>query len=260
MKQIILATAILVGGSLPASAQMTCSSDIAGLALEAVDSVISVFFGGRASQSAQAVQIREAIVANFCAASMNDNLIEMNEMDIRNNSIGSADGIPGINGMIGETSPWMGQAGFLTPEQEIIQLYGSLYPNDQKPISTWDLMEINRQMQVHSRQADLNAAAIQNNTVDQQQQSLKRAGGYAQAAHGDPGIRAEIQATNAILGEQIGATNALTNATVASQRAEMEQRRQDEARKDAANAAASEWMAGIAKCSDCTRTHSFFAN
>jgi hypothetical protein len=76
-----------------------CSASWASVAVAAVDSVISMLGGGRASQLAQGLQIKEAVVANFCAASMNDRLndqlAEQRRMTagIGRNAAGSAGGV-----------------------------------------------------------------------------------------------------------------------------------------------------------------------
>jgi hypothetical protein len=58
------------------SGDFMCSGSFASLAVAAVDGVISMLGGGRASQLAQGLQIKEAVVANFCSAQMNDKLAD----------------------------------------------------------------------------------------------------------------------------------------------------------------------------------------
>lgn len=254
MKRIIFATLLLAGtsASFPAQAQMfDCTSGGASLALAAVDGVISAFFGGRASQSAQAVQIREAVIANFCAASMNDKLISLAEIELRNIAQGSVNGIPGINGMISRTTPGLGQGGFLSTEEAIRDQYRMVFPDVFPPMTGTDLASISRDIALHERQSHMNAAGIQNRSVQEGIGSLKRARDYAAAGKAGEGIRAELQAGNAIQGEQLAALNSLTAATVGGQRAELERRLSDEAIKEASNARADDYMASLGVCANC---------
>lgn len=263
MKRIIFVTLLLTGTAIstPANAQaFECTGSIASMAVAAVDSVISMLGGGRASQIAQALQIKEAVIANFCAASINDSVVESNEYHRRNIAQGTANGIPGINGMIYRTNPWLGQGGFLSTEAAIQGQYGEVYPEMFPLLTPDELLYVNEGMRDHERNSQMLSFAIQNRMVQEQRDSLMRSRDYAAAGRAGEGMRAELQAANAIGGEQVAAMNAMTAATIGAQRAQTEIRMRDEAKKVASNATAEEFMSNLSVCANCSINRPFLGN
>lgn len=263
MKRHLFAAALLAGSTLstPASAQMMeCTGSIASMAVAAVDAVVSMLGGGRASQIAQALQIKEAVIANFCAASMNDNLIDLNEYERRNIANGPANGIPGINGMIRRTDPWLNQGGFLMGEAAIQQQVSQIYPEMFPLLSAEDLIGVNGEFRQRERASYLAAVALQNLAAQEQGRALVRARDHAAAGRAGEGMRSELQAMNAIGGEQIVAMNGLTAATLGSQRAQQESRLRDEAKVAASNASAEEFMSNLNVCTNCNISRPFLGN
>lgn len=263
MKRHLFAAALLAGStfSLPAAAQgFECTGSMASLAVAAVDTVVSMLGGGRASQLAQGLQIKEAIIANFCAASMNDQLLEINEYERRNIANGTANGITGINGMIRRTEPWLNQGGFLMGETAIQQQVSRIYPEMFPLLTAEDLIGVNGEFRQRERASYLAAVALQNLAAQEQGRALARARDHAAAGRAGEGMRSELQAMNAIGGEQIVALNGLTAATLGSQRAAQESRLRDEAKVAASNASAEEFMSNLSVCTNCNISRPFLGN
>lgn len=254
MKRFIFATLLLAGtsASTPAQAQaFECTGSIASIAVAAADSVISMLGGGRASQIAQALQIKEAVIANFCAASMNDQLTAINDYEMRNIAHGMINGFSDINGTIARAKVNLEHAGFMLLEDYVRGQMETTYPVMFPPMTGSDLETITWDMTVQERQAQMNATAIQNRSVQEGVRSLERGRDHAAAGKAGQGLRAELQANNAIANEQLAALNALTATTVAAQRAELERRLRDEAKTAAANARADDYMASLGVCANC---------
>lgn len=228
-----------------------CSS----LAMEAAGAwasgVAGVFTGGRATVVAQLAQQVQLIWANKCNAQMNDSLASLQEYERRNISNGAVNGAAGIDGMMSRTMPNLGSGGFLSNEAAIRNQYHMAFPDMFPPMTGDDLAAINRDITLRARQANMNEAALQNRSVQEGMGSLKRARDYAVLGREGPGIRSELQAGNAIQGEQLAALNSLTAATVGGQRAELERRLSDEAIKEASNARVDDYMANLGVCANC---------
>ena len=228
-----------------------CSSMVMDAVAVAASSVAGFFTGGRATVVAQLAQQVQLAWANKCNGEMNDSLRSLAEYERKNISNGSVNVSPGIEGMMSRTLPGLGSAGYLSSEQAITNQYQFAYPNAFPPMTGDDLTSINRAMTLRERQARMTAAGVQNRAVIEQQSGLNRARQFAEAGRDGPGIRAELQAGNAIQTEQLGAINSLTAATVAGQRVELERRLRDDAKTAAANARADDYMASLGVCANC---------
>lgn len=264
MRNGLIEAAELTDQYMPGLADLVKGGACSSVAMDAAGAVASgiagVFTGGRATVVAQLAQQVQLIWANKCNAQMNDSLASLQDYEQKNISHGAVNGIPGINGMINRTMPGLGNGGFLSAENAIRDQYGEVYPDMFPPMTGPELVEINKAMEQHEREANLNTAAIQNRAVQEQTASLTRARDYAALGRSGPGIRAELQAGNAIQGEQIAALNSLTAATVGSQRAEAEARMREEAKKKAANATTDEFMSNMTACANCNISRPFLGN
>ncbi|QQP93961.1 hypothetical protein IGS68_34855 (plasmid) [Skermanella sp. TT6] len=231
----------------------TVKCNIGGAVIGGAASVVSgIFSGGRATLAAQIAQQMTAIAGNLCLGKQLAAQQRLVELARRDNAHGTADNAAGLNGMMTRTLPGLAQGGFLSSEQAIASQYGEVYPDAFPPMLPDDLVAVNRSMQAHERTVHLNSLAVQNRTVQEQADTLERARDHAAAGRAGDGIRSELQAMNAIGGEQIAAINSLTAATVANHRASTEIQLRDESRKAAANATAEEFMSTLATCGNCT--------
>jgi parallel beta-helix repeat protein len=228
-----------------------CSSGAMGIIAGAANTVISMIGGGRATAKGQQIQLVEMIRANLCAGEQNDKLEISNEHDRNNIAHGSANGTPGINGMLGRTSGNLERGGYLSDEDEVQSDYQRQFPNAFDPMSKDQLARRDIIWQNTVRDSRMNSFAIQNRSVQEQANGVARARDFAAAGKAGRGIRAELQAANAIQAEQVAAINNLTSATVASNRAATVERMRDETTKKAAHASVDEYMATLAVCGNC---------
>jgi hypothetical protein len=197
---------------------------------------------------------------NVCAAKQLRVQGQQLETQRAMNASGTADNTAGVTGMLNRIMAGLGIAGFLSNETQVRDTYEREYPDAFAPMSGDDLVNADIQWEASTRNAEMAALELQNRAVQEQAASLERARDYAAAGRDGPGIRAELQAMNAISGEQIAAINSLTSATVANHRAETEIQLRDEARKAAANATADDFMSTLATCGNCTLNRPFLGN
>jgi conjugal transfer/entry exclusion protein len=197
---------------------------------------------------------------NVCAAKQLK--IQGRQLEIQRamNASGTADTTAGISGLLNRILPGLGNAGFLSNETQIRNAYERQFPDAFAPMSGDDLVAADNQWADHTRNAQMAALELQNRAVQEQAGSLERARDYAAAGRDGPGIRAELQAANAIQGEQVAAINSLTAATVANHRATTEIQLRNEAKKAAANATAEEFMSNLATCGNCNISRPFLGN
>jgi len=165
-----------------------------------------------------------------------------------------------VNGMINRTMPGLGQGGFLMTEDTVMGGYAEIYPDMFPPMTGEDLVGVNDAMREQQRGTYLGTFGIQNRAVQEQAASLRRSRDYAAAGRAGEGLRSELQAMNAIGGEQIAAVNSLTAATVARHRAEAEKDMREESKVAAANASVDEFMSTLTACSGCTLSRPFIGN
>ena len=254
----------LVDQYAPGVVDYVSGGECSPLVMEAVAGAASAisgwFSGGKATVVAQLAQQVQLMWANRCHAQQADMLASIREYERRNISSGTVNAVPGIDGMLGRTLPDLGGAGLLSPETQIRGTYERRYPDAFAPMSPDDLIRKDIQWADQEREAQLKSVEIQNRAVQEQVASLRRAREFAAAGREGPGLRAELQASNAIQGEQVAAINSLTAATVATQRAETEEKLHSRARITAANAAAEKFMSSLAKCDNCTISKPLFGN
>ncbi|UEM08186.1 hypothetical protein JL101_036140 (plasmid) [Skermanella rosea] len=243
------------------SAVETVKCNIGGAVIGGAASVINgIFTGGRATLAGQISQQMTMIAGNLCMGKQLAAQQRLVELAKRDNAHGTANNAAGLNGMMTRTMPGLARGGFLSSEQAITSQYGEVYPDAFPPMLPDDLVAVNQSMQDHERAAYLNSFAVQNRAVQEQADTLERARDHAAAGRAGNGIRSELQAMNAIGGEQIAAINSLTAATVANQRAAAEVQLRNDSRKAAADATAEEFMSTLTTCSNCTITRPFLGN
>lgn len=228
-----------------------CSSMVMDGVATAASAVSGYFSGGRATVIAQLAQQVQLLWANKCNGEMNDSLRSLAEYERKNISNGSVNGIPGINGMLGRSTGNFGRGGFLSNESRVQSDYQRQYPDAFSPLTKDQLVQQNIKWDNTARTNQLNAFAIENRAVQEQVRSVGRARDFAAAGREGPGIRAELQAANAIQGEQVAAINNLTAATVASNRVAAAKEMRNEAAQKAANASVDRYMESLAECSNC---------
>jgi hypothetical protein len=136
-------------------------------------------------------------------------------------------------------------------EASLGQEYGEAYPAVFAPLSPEQLVEVDRNLRAQERQASILSLQSQNRVALEQAQGVARARNYAAEGRAGSGLRAELQAGNAIMGEQVAAINGLTFATMAHDRAQTETRLREETNRRAANAAAEAYMSGPPTCDNC---------
>ena len=101
---------------------------------------------------------------------------------------------------------------------------------------------------------------IENSVIQQQRAALQRADRIEAAGRASGGIRGAQLATNALLTELMGSLNSQITATVAQQRALAEVQYREEAKREAANTMASDFMSGLGECSDCDLSRPLLGN
>jgi hypothetical protein len=244
------------------------SCNVVGGALSAAAGTVSaIWSGGKSTFGMQAAQWLTHQASNMCQgqqlaaaklqlAAERRMLTEQRRM----NADGATDNWNALNSMMGRQLPGMAAGGFLMNEASLGQEYGEAYPAVFAPLSPDELVTVDRNLRAQERQASILSLQSQNRVALEQAQGVARARNYAAEGRAGSGLRAELQAGNAIMGEQVAAINGLTFATMAHDRAQTETRLREEATKRAADAAATDWMKGLAECSDCTMTKTFFAN
>ena len=235
----------------PSSGDDVCSSGAMSMIAGAANTIISMIGGGRATAKGQQIQLVEMIRANLCAGEQNDKLEISNEHERKNIAHGSANGIPGINGMLGRTTGNLDRGGYLSNEVQVESDYQRRFPNAFDPMSKDQLVRRDVIWENTVRDSRMNSFAIQNRSVKEQANSVARARDFAAAGREGPGIRAELQAANAIQGEQVAAINNLTAATVASSRAATVEQMRGETTKKAAHASVDQYMSTLAVCGNC---------
>lgn len=222
--------------------------------------VSSIWGGGDATYGAQLAQWLSQTAGNLCMSKGVAVQNKILEYERRNNAHGQANNTAGINGMINRTMPGLGQGGFLSDEQAIQGAYEETYPDMFPPMSGKELAKTDSAMRQRERTAHMGSFGIQNRAIQEQAGSLSRARDYAAAGRAGEGVRAELQAMNAIGGEQIAAINSLTAATVGSSRAAAEVQLRKEARTAAANAAADDFMSTMTRCDNCQMSKPLIGN
>lgn len=228
-----------------------CSSMVMDAVAGAASAVAGFFTGGRSTVVAQLAQQVQLAWANKCNGEMNDKLASLAEYERKNISNGSVNGIPGINGMLDRSLGGLGRGGLLSNESQVQGDYQRQFPDAFNPMSKDQLVQQNIKWDNTARTNQLNAFAIENRAMQEQVRSVGRARDFAAAGREGPGIRAELQAANAIQGEQVAAINNLTAATVASNRVAAAREMRNEAEKKAAHASVDQYMESLAVCSNC---------
>ena len=234
----------------------------------AAGAVTSIWGGGDATYGAQLAQWLTQVSNNWCVGehigvSKTQLKVEKRQRDLmkRMNAHGNADATDGINGMMERTMPSLAQAGFLSSEDAIQSQIGDDYPYVFTSMPPDDLIALDASMREHERQAHSKSVAIQNRAVQEQAAGLGRALDHAAAGRAGPGLRSELQAANAIAGEQIAAINSLTGATIANHRAMTEVELRKESMREASNRAAQDFMMNLGECQSCgTRSINIFGS
>lgn len=250
------------------SVGQTISCNIVGGGLSAAAGAITAIWNsGKATYGAQLAQWMTQTASNYCQGKQlataklqlaTDRRIL--EYERRNNASGTADNRDGLNGMMGRSLPGMAAGGFLMNEGRIADEYNLSYPAIFEPMTPAELVAADQQFKAQERQTRILSLQIQNRSVLEQAQSIRRARDYAAEGRAGKGIRSELQAANAIQGEQLAALNSLTAATVGAQRAQIEEKMRTEALQQAANASADYFMSNLGQCQNCDINQSFLAN
>jgi hypothetical protein len=252
----ILMAEDLIEQSIPPLADLMrgglCSTVVMDGVAGAASAISGFFSGGRATVVAQGAQQVQLAWANKCNGEMNDRLASLEDYERKNISHGSVNAAPGIDGMLGRITGNLGQGGFLGSEGQVQDSYGRHFPNVFGPMSKEQLVHQDIIWDDTVRDSRMNSFAIQNRSVQEQVRSVGRARDFAAAGRAGPGIRAELQAANAIQAEHVGAINNLTTTIVATNRAATVERMREETTKKAAHASVDEYMASLAQCSNCT--------
>ena len=242
------------------SVGQTISCSVGGAILgTAAGAVSSVFSGGKSTYGGQLAQLLQQGASNACQgkqlATANLQLEELRNM---NAGIGITD--EGMLGQMDRSLPVMEQSGFLMTEPAIGAEIDEIYPNVFDSMTPDELIALDADLKQQGRQSHVLSFRAQNRMIQEQMAGIGRVAQHAAAGRAGDGIRAELQASNAIQGEMVASVNMLTNATVANHRAMTEVELRKETRTAAANKAADEFMSSLSRCDDCTMSKPLFRN
>lgn len=232
------------------SSAISCA--VGGTVMGGVGSVLSgIFGGGRATIGGQLAGMAVDAAGNLCEARQLSVQKELLKYAMLDNEGGEADPSAGIGDYLSTALPEMEAGGFLASGEDIVRDYDEAYPAMFDAMSPDDLIDTDEDLSRSARRAEMLSFQVGNRALGEQAQGLARSVEYAAMGREGPGIRAELQAGNAIQTEQVAAMNGLTAAQVAASRATAEVRLKEEAGKKAADRAAEDFMSGLARCDGC---------
>ena len=206
-------TATLVSSS-SGGGDFMCSGSFGSLALAAVDGVISMLGGGRASQVAQGLQIKEAVVANFCAAQMNDKL---NEQIIEQRRMTA--GIGGnVAGKAGSISNGVGDTLELSTEKDMEDRYQSGASGDLSPD---DSLAYHKDLKASTDKARRNALETAAKNAEAEKEYSKMADDALELSQSAQGQTGAIQAQTQMERAKEGADASRASTQVAFEHARL---------------------------------------
>jgi hypothetical protein len=229
------------GGSLGSCAGSGALSN----AMAAAGAVVSIWGGGRATAPLQIAQQMQLVAQRICQTeSLMAQLKMLTGMDLR-----TADDVLTV---LNRLEPMLRQGSMTLSGDELLRDLGADYPTIFKGDTFGRMKEQEIIWNDRTRNALDRKSQIENTVIRSQQEALKRSANIEQAGRSSGGIRGAQLATNALLNEMMGSLNNQMVAQVAHQRALSEVQYRQEAKREAANTMALEFMSTLSKCDDCT--------
>jgi parallel beta-helix repeat protein len=233
-----------IGGSCAAQGALSNAASAGG-------AVSSIFSGGRATAPLQIAQQLQLVAQRICQTEqLMAQLKMLTGLDFR-----TADDVLYA---LRRLEPMLKEGDWLLTDGAITKALQQAYPTVFGTETFERMAEQEILWDDRTRKALDTSSRIQNSVMQSQQQSMQRAGQIEQSGRDSGGIRGATLATNALINELMGSLNNQVTAQVAHYRALSEVQYRQEAKQQAADAMAEDFMSTLATCNDCKSTQQIF--